>query len=472
MRISYIILFCLPFLFSCEMKKDLLGGGKDSEDEKPSYENIGLLNLKLKPEKEAAVPGTKVDDESTESELNPEDFRVAILDSTGLTVAEYESYADMEDDGKLLLPAGKYSIKASYGNNPNAGFNSPYYTGDTSCVVSEKEVVNLVAECRLGNKKVQFVCTDDFLLQFTDDYSIVIDNGEGALKLEKEEKRIAYLKNTGVLRFTMYATTHDKTSHTFTHDLSKDELVNSHNNVLIALGTVPTVPDGDDNNNNNKPDDSEEPEEPEDPVEPDDPDNPDDNEKPVIPVKSPVIKVDVSLVEKDYVIEIPSDFVESDKPDTPGGDDNNQGGGSGDDDQGGSDTQKKISITGTLNGKSFDLGTAQTINASTKSVAINLYLPTGLESLKVVVSMPILPSALTLDLLNESDANLKEIKDLLKGMGKELKAPAKGSKGNQKFDITPFLDLLVGAGGSSSFAVTMKDQNGETISKTVKLIVK
>lgn len=461
MRISYIILFCLPFLFSCEMKKDLLGGGKDSEDEKPSYENIGLLNLKLKPEKEAAVPGTKVDDESTESELNPEDFRVAILDSTGLTVAEYESYADMEDDGKLLLPAGKYSIKASYGNNPNAGFNSPYYTGDTSCVVSEKEVINLVAECRLGNKKVQFVCTDDFLLQFTDDYNIVIDNGEGALKLEKEEKRIAYLKNTGVLRFTMYATTHDKTSHTFTHDLSKDELVNSHNNVLIALGTVPTVPDGDDNNN--KPDDSEEPEEPEDPVEPDDPDNPDDNEKPVIPVKSPVIKVDVSLVEKDYVIEIPSDFVESDKPDTPGGDDNNGGGN--DDNQGGSDTQKKISITGTLNGKSFNLGTTQTVTASSK-VVINLYLPTGLDALDVYVQIGS-EIQLPVDLLDAS--SVASINDILSGLGKKLTAPAKGEKGNLKFDISPFMSML---DTDNSFKVTVKDKNGENTNATIKLTKK
>lgn len=462
MRISYIILFCLPFLFSCEMKKDLLGGGKDSEDEKPSYENIGLLNLKLKPEKEAEVPGTKVDDESLESELNPEDFRVAILDSTGLTVAEYESYADMEDDGKLLLPAGKYMVKASYGNNLNAGFNSPYYTGDTSCVVSEKEVVNLVAECRLGNKKVQFVCTDDFLLQFTDDYSIVIDNGEGALKLEKEEKRIAYLKNTGVLRFTMYATTHDKTSHTFTHDLSKDELVNSHNNVLIALGTVPTVPDGDDNNN--KPDDSEEPEEPEDPVEPDDPDNPDDNEKPVIPVKSPVIKVDVSLVEKDYVIEIPSDFVESDKPDTPGGDDNNQGGGD-DDNQGGSDTQKKISITGTLNGKSFNLGTTQTVTASSK-VVINLYLPTGLDALDVYVQIGT-EIQLPVDLLDAS--SVASINDILSGLDKKLTAPAKGEKGNLKFDISPFMSMLE---SDNSFKVTVKDKNGESTNATIKLTKK
>lgn len=461
MRISYIILFCLPFLFSCEMKKDLLGGGKDSEDEKPSYENIGLLNLKLKPEKEAAVPGTKVDDESLESELNPEDFRVAILDSTGLTVAEYESYADMEDDGKLLLPAGKYMVKASYGNNLNAGFNSPYYTGDTSCVVSEKEVVNLVAECRLGNKKVQFVCTDDFLSQFTDDYSIVIDNGEGALKLEKEEKRIAYLKNTGVLRFTMYATTHNKTSYTFTHDLSKDDLVNSHNNVLIALGAVTTVPDGDDDNNNNKPDDSGEPEEPVDPEKPDVPDNPDDNEKPVFPVKSPVIKVDVSLVEKDYVIEIPSDFVESDKPDTPGGDDNNQGGG-GDDNQGGSDNKPSVAptITGTIDGKTFNVSQSQDVS-SAKSVIINMNLPTGLSELGATIIIGSDP-AFTLDLLNYKGHALESV---LSTMG----LPKKGEKGSLKFNISPFLDMLQ---SSNSFKVTVKDNNGEHVTEIIKLTKK
>lgn len=448
MRTLYIILFCLPFLFSCEMKKDLLGGGKDSEDERPTYENVGLLDLDLNPEKEPAAPGTKGED--GEDDLRKEDFTVSILDSLGQIVKEYESFGLMAEDGGLLLPVGKYTVKASLGNDPKAGYDSPYYAGDTTCVVSEKEVSKVIATCNLQNKKIQFLCTNEFLSQFNDNYYIVIDNGLGVLTLTKDEERIAYLKNTGSLRFTLYATTHDNVVHTYSHDLSKDELVQSHNNVLIALGT----PDqsNDNNGNNNNPADPDEPEEPDEPVNPDVPD---------VPVKGPVIKVDVSLIEKDYVIEIPSDFVESDKPDTDGGDN-----------PGGDSEQKKISITGTMDGKTFDLGTTQTISASTKSVAINLYLPTGLETLKVTVNISALPSALPLDLLNENDANLKEITELLEGMGKKLVAPAKGSKGNQKFDITPFLDLLVGTGGSSSFAVTMGDKNGETISKTLKLTVK
>lgn len=450
MRTYYIILFCLPFLFSCEMKKDLLGGGKDSEDERPSYENIGLLNLKLKPEKEAAVPGTKVDDASSENELNPKDFAVAILDSVGQTVKEYESYGDMEDDGKLLLPAGKYSIKATYGSDPNAGFDAPYYAGDTTCVVSEKEVVEIVAECRLGNKKIQFLCTDDFLSQFNDDYYIVIDNGAGVLTLTKDEMRIAYLKNTGILRFTMYATTHDNVVHTYSHDLSKDELINSHNNVLIALGAASETPGGGDNNT---PDDPEEPEAPDD-------EEPGGSETPVIPVKSPVIKVDVSLIEKDYVIEVPSDFVESDKPDTPDGDDNNGGGD--DDNQGGSDNKPSDTptITGTIDGKSFNVSQSQDVS-SAKSVVINMNLPTGLSALtaRVLIGEDI---DLDLDLLDYEESDFASV---LSQMG----LPKKGDKGKLKFDISPFLELMQ---ATNSFKVMVKDNNGKSITATINLTKK
>ncbi len=457
MRTLYILLFCLPFLFSCEMKKDLLGGGKDSEDEKPTYENVGMLDLKLKPEKEAKAPGTKVDDDSLEDELNPEDFTVAILDSIGQTVKEYDSYADMDEDGTLLLPAGKYSIKASSGTDLNAGYNSPYYVGDTTCVVSEKEVVTVVAECKLGNKKVQFLCDEDFLAQFSDDYYIVIDNGAGVLTLTKDEMRIAYLKDTGTLRFTMYATTHDNKTRTYSYDLSKEDLIQSHNNILISLGTVPTDPDtpgGDDGNN---PSDPNEPELPEDP-EPEDPENP---VVPEVPVKGPVIKVDISLIEKDYVIEIPSDFVESDKPETPGDDDNTGG----DDDNTGGDVQKKIAITGSLDGKSFNLGTTQTVTSSSK-VVINLYLPTGLAGLDVYVEIGS-EIKLPLDLLDS--ASIAEVNGILSGLGKKLTVPSKGEKGNLKFDISPFMGML---DTSNSFKVSLKDKNGESTSATIKLTKK
>ena len=408
-RILTIVLFLLPFLFSCEMKKDLLGG-KDSDKETPSYENVGMLDVEVKAEKEAKAPNTKGDDDGEEDLLNPDNFSITIADSLGETVKYYESYAAMRDEGGLLLPVGTYSVRAVMGSDLNAGFNSPYYAGDTVCKVTEKEVAKVVAQCRLQNKKVQFACSDEFYSQFKDDYSIVIDNGVGVLTLKKDEARIAYLKNTGTLRFTMYATTHDNTVHTYSHDFSKDDQILNHNNVLIELGTVPTVPDGDPDHGGGG-DDSEEPEEPDDP---DDPDDGDDSNVPDVPVNGPVLKVDVSLIEKDYIIEVPSHFEESDKPDN-GGDDNN-GGGS-DDNNGGDEVKKEPVISGTIDGKAFDVKKSQDVK-NAKSVVIYMDMPTGLAALSADIKIGSDP-AFSLDLLNYKGHALESVLDCQRKTRKE-----------------------------------------------------
>lgn len=448
MRTLYIVLFCLPFLFSCEMKKDLLGGGKDSEDERPTYENVGLLDLDLNPEKEPAAPGTKGED--GEDDLRKEDFTVSILDSLGQTVKEYESFGLMAEDGGLLLPVGKYTVKASLGNDPKAGYDSPYYAGDTTCMVSEKEVAKVIATCNLQNKKIQFLCTDEFLAQFNDNYYIVIDNGLGVLTLTKDEERIAYLKNTGSLRFTLYATTHDNIVRAYSHDLSKDELIQSHNNILIALGIPDNSEGGNGNNNPNNPNNPDEPEEPEEPEDPDEPINPD---VPEIPVKGPVIKVDVSLIEKDYVIEVPSDFVDSDMPDLPGDDDDNGEEGN----NGGDDIKKKPTITGTIDGKAFDTNKVQNVK-NAKSVVIYMNMPTGLAALSATIQIGTDP-AFSLDLLNYKDHPLE---DVLNSIG----LPKKNDLGKLKFDISGFLDMLE---ASNSFEVIAIDNNGEDGHATIKL---
>lgn len=448
-RILTIVLFLLPFLFSCEMKKDLLGG-KDSDKETPSYENVGMLDLEVKAEKEAKAPNTKGDNDGEEDLLNPDNFSITIADSLGETVKYYESYAAMKDEGGLLLPVGTYSVRAAMGSDLNAGFNSPYYAGDTVCKVTEKEVAKVVAQCNLQNKKVQFACSDEFYSQFKEDYSIVIDNGVGVLTLKKDEARIAYLKNTGTLRFTMYATTHDNTVHTYSHDFSKDDQILNHNNVLIELGTVPTVPDGDPDHGGGG-DDSEEPEEPDDP---DDPDDGDDSNVPDVPVNGPVLKVDVSLIEKDYIIEVPSHFEESDKPDN-GGDDNN--GGDSDDNNGGDEVKKGPVISGTIDGKAFDVKKSQDVK-NAKSVVIYMDMPTGLAALSADIKIGSDP-AFSLDLLNYKGHALESV---LNSIG----LPKKNDKGKLKFDISAFLNML---GASNSFTVVVKDNNGEGTDATIKL---
>ena len=72
---------CLLFFFSCEMKKGLLSQ-REREEEEGVPENVGLLDLHLVAEREAAVPGTKGDTEE-DLYLVTDDFCVSILDRVG-----------------------------------------------------------------------------------------------------------------------------------------------------------------------------------------------------------------------------------------------------------------------------------------------------------------------------------------------------------------------------------------------------
>lgn len=462
----YVFLFfCLPLLFSCEMKKDLFGGGRGDDGDGPLLENVGMLDLEVNPEKEADIPGTK--GEGDTNILNAKEFAVTILDSLDQVVKQYESYSQLEKEGELLLPAGPYSVRATWGTDKNAGFDCPYYAGDTTCVISAKEVAKVVANCSLQNKKIQFKLADNFRQQFQTDHTIVIDNGSGVLSVSSDEDRIAYLKNTGMLRFTLYAMTRDNRTHTYSVDLSEDSLIQAHNNIYIQLDANsfnPDIPDNPDDSGGNEPD---VPDDPEDPVIPDDPDTPDIPDVPDHTLTAPTIKVDVSLIEKDYVIEIPSDFIDSEKPDTGGGDDDkpdDDGGGNKPDDGGSDKPSATPTITGKIDGKTFDVNKAQTVSSSTKSVIINLYLPTGLSGLTVGVAIGDI--ALSLDLLDAS--SVADINAILPS-GKKLVVPSKGEKGNLSFDISPFLGML---DTNNSFKVTIKDKNGKSDTATIKLTKK
>lgn len=443
--VAWIGLFLLPFLFSCEMKKDLLGDIVDNTDAELSGD-AGLLDLELVAEKEAEVSDTKLPD-LTGSTLEADSFTVSVYNSDGSLVKIYPNYEEMKEEGGVLLSPGVYTMLAEWGENVKAAFDKPYYAGRDTFEIVTQEVLKVQTICTLNNKKVTFRYSDNFTANFGSDFVIVLDNGLGVLSLDKDESRSAYLQNTGTLRFTVYATNRQGDQLVYNYDMSKNEDINQHNNILIDLDITDSKPD------------EGEPEEPEEPVDPDEPEDPGDT-KPDLPVDRPFITVDISLIEKDFVIEIPSDIIEggnNENPDQGSDDDGN------DDETPVDPSQQSPTITGTIDGKSFNVGTAQTISSSTKSVVINLYLPTGLASLDVGVNIGSFIS-LQLDLLDQTSVN--EINDLLSGMGKKLEVPSKGDKGNLKFDISPFLEML---DTTNSFVVQIKDNNGKSASATIKL---
>lgn len=457
----YTLCMLLPLFSACEMKKDLFGS---NNGDVLTYENVGLLDIEIEAEREAELESDRITTLEETDALKPEEFAIEIADSTGQVVKSFPSLAAMKEAGELLLPVGTYSVHAAYGADVNAGFNSPYYAGDTTCVIADRQVLKVLVRCVLQNKKVQFAVNEEFRSMFASDYSIVVDNGTGILMLSESQLGSAFFKNTGALRFSLYATTYEGQVHTYTCDLSDNEQVLAHNNIFVELGAVPTIPD---QPGGVDPDEPDEPDEPDDPIEPDpEPDEPDEP-KPDVPV-APVIKVDVTLIEKDYVIEIPSNFVENSKPGTGNGDTpTTPGEGENTDpsDPGQPEESTDVTITGKIDGKSFDVNQTQIVSDDTKSVVINLYLPTGLEELTVDVSIGDI--FLPLDLLDASA--VAAINGILSGMGKTLTVPAKGSKGNLTFDISAFIGML---DTNNSFKLYVKDKNGKDDTATIKLTKK
>ena len=454
----YTLCMLLPLFSACEMKKDLFGS---NNGDVLTYENVGLLDIEIEAEREAELESDRITTLEETDALKPEEFAIEIADSTGQVVKSFPSLAAMKEACELLLPVGTYSVHAAYGADVNAGFNSPYYAGDTTCVIADRQVLKVLVRCVLQNKKVQFAVNEEFRSMFASDYSIVVDNGTGILMLSESQLGSAFFKNTGALRFSLYATTYEGQVHTYTCDLSDNEQVLAHNNIFVELGAVPTIPD---QPGGVDPDEPDEPDEPDDPIEPDpEPDEP----KPDVPV-APVIKVDVTLIEKDYVIEIPSNFVENSKPGTGNGDTpTTPGEGENTDpsDPVQPEESTDVTITGKIDGKSFDVNQTQTVSDDTKSVVINLYLPTGLEELTVDVSIGDI--FLPLDLLDASA--VAAINGILSGMGKTLTVPAKGSKGNLTFDISAFIGML---DTNNSFKLYVKDKNGKDDTATIKLTKK
>ena len=144
----YTLCMLLPLFSACEMKKDLFGS---TNGDVLTYENVGLLDIEIEAEREAELESDRITTLEETDALKPEEFAIEIADSTGQVVKSFPSLAAMKEAGELLLPVGTYSVHAAYGADVNAGFNSPYYAGDTTCVIADRQVLKVLVRCVLQN---------------------------------------------------------------------------------------------------------------------------------------------------------------------------------------------------------------------------------------------------------------------------------------------------------------------------------
>lgn len=127
--------------------------------------------------------------------VNLGDFTVDFVNTaTGETVRSF-LYSEMPE--VVALPIGNYRAEATYGDNPVAEWEAPYYLGNTTFNIESNKITDNVEPitCRLSNIKVTIDFNDNGLGNIGEDAKVVVDAGEeGSLTFAKGETKAGYFR--------------------------------------------------------------------------------------------------------------------------------------------------------------------------------------------------------------------------------------------------------------------------------------
>lgn len=96
----------------------------------------------------------------TRAGVSVEDFTVNFVNTATGNIAKSYRYGDMPDI--VVLPAGSYRADASFGDNPVAEWESPYYLGDTEFTIEAGKITDDIdpIECELSNMRIRVNLND------------------------------------------------------------------------------------------------------------------------------------------------------------------------------------------------------------------------------------------------------------------------------------------------------------------------
>lgn len=175
-------------LSSCEMRDELWGKGEVGP-------NDGVLELDLS----SLYNGVKisratdaVDNGTTTGNFNEEDINI---DNYTLVVTKTDTQEEVEkglvsdlknEEGKVLIPLseGDYSVKAYNYEGENVTVSErPFFKGEQTFSVKKGVSTGVDLSCKLACVEVELGVTESFTASFKDDYTVTVDNGEGATQV-------------------------------------------------------------------------------------------------------------------------------------------------------------------------------------------------------------------------------------------------------------------------------------------------
>lgn len=175
-------------LSSCEMRDELLGKGGAGE-------NAGTLELDLTSIYNGVTisrAGETVDGGTTTGSFNEEDVNV---DNYTLIVTNAETQEEVargkvselkNENGKVVLPLGEgsYAVTAYNYEGENVTVSErPYFKGEQTFSVKKGIATNVDLTCKLACVEVSIGLTSSFEEAFKDDYSVIVDNRDGATQI-------------------------------------------------------------------------------------------------------------------------------------------------------------------------------------------------------------------------------------------------------------------------------------------------
>lgn len=127
-------------------------------------------------------------DIKSESDLNNNndvnEFSIAIVKtSSGETVNSWDRFADMPT--VVSLEPAEYRIDAKSPGNKAVAWAQPKYAGSQTVTVTPGQTQSISVTCKITNMMVTILCTDAFLSEMNDDFTITVSSKDGLLVWEK-----------------------------------------------------------------------------------------------------------------------------------------------------------------------------------------------------------------------------------------------------------------------------------------------
>lgn len=184
-------LTALTALTGCDNNADLYGDDQVGG-------NNGQISLTLKNDaKVRESEATRADNEANDNGEKP-----GVFDPAEVNVQNYELTATDNSTGKALfsgkiadlggnngvltrtMPEGTYTLAAqNYDGSGVTVSERPWFRGEAVGTILPGKTTQMTVSCKLQNIQMKVALSNDFKNDFLDDYTITVDNGDGAVNV-------------------------------------------------------------------------------------------------------------------------------------------------------------------------------------------------------------------------------------------------------------------------------------------------